>query len=1038
MAILGAMHKMNSAEAIRWLHISDFHVKSGDPYDRDRVLNALIGSIPKILSRTGQIDFIVASGDIAYSGKQEEYDRITSFFDQILSDTGLPKARLAIIPGNHDVDRAKSTGLARTLDSQKEIDSYLTGDKEIPHISIKQASYREWYEKFFEGERHFEQRSTCQNVIMSDVKGLNIGFCLINTAAFCADDYDHGKIIIGRRCLEGSLSDPAFLNCDLKFVVSHHPLSWINPLESANIKALIQDKADLYLSGHLHETDVEQSQGVNGSVLYLTAGASYQHSDWPNTAMVCSFLEHEVTILPIQYVDRPRDAWTVDPAVFPDSPDFSRSYKAGSADFGGGGMALGAVAAAVVAWPVASVRSEWIDQLFTTVSGAPIYIEPRIMDGPPELAAQPDTVITPISIASIVGDSESYFVESRPECGASNLGKRLVFEVASAGGKAVIRNCRTMPNYKSKILSNLSEDDCRPDNKFTIVLDNFDPERDDRLLKELYSSAAASRVIMLYTNRDANGSTVSDVANFPFAPKKAYIWPLSREGVREVVRTVFDSSDQSFISATVDKVYSDLLALCIPLTAPNVVMYARILAKEGDFSPLNRVHIQSRYISESLTRSSDSYVGSFNYKNKMDVISAFTYKLYVEERTEFSSSDWFTFCNFHKKERLKEFDEVALFGEMQESRILIKYGSQYYFRYSFFYHFFLGRYLAAQRDLLEGFLAAEKYMEVQEVVDVITGLETGNADILNHLTDKLNRHLDEFAQSYVRADYDPLLPALWPDQDDEEEKLWKPVHKALENGPNSATEIDRLKTSILAEIRTQDQQVRFQKFKKLEHSLFIAASLLADALRNSDDSLGTIKLAALDAILRSELVAFQVGTMFADKLASRKYFRWGSVLFVDFNSLLEEGEDLSFEVVVDVICSLGYSVCNKVSEEIGTFKLSNVFRERAKSIESIGFLDLLLFACVLEAKGESWTETLQAIIEKTNRDAFYLQVMLNILMRNLSVGMVRVAESNSIKRLIAIIHSKRGHNKMAPGERLIKKVLNHLEKQNVFDVPSKG
>jgi len=300
-----------------------------------------------------------------------------------------------------------------------------------------------------------------------------------------------------------------------------------------------------------------------------------------------------------------------------------------------------------------------------------------------------------------------------------------------------------------------------------------------------------------------------------------------------------------------------------------------------------------------------------------------------------------------------------------------------------------------------------------------------------------HQHGKHGGRDHERGREEVVRRLVHPDREDEEEKLWKPVHQALENGPNSVAEIDRLKTSVLAEIRTQDQQVRFQKFKELEHALFISANLLADALRNSDDSLGTTKLAALDAILRSELVAFQVGTMFADKLASRKYFRWGSVLFVDFNSLLEEGEKLSFEVVVEVICSLAYSVCSKVSEEIGTFKLSNVFRERSKAIDKIGFLDLLLFACVLEAKGDAWADTLQIIIEKTNRDAYYLQIMLNILMKNLSVGMVRVAETNSIKRLVAIIHSKRGHNKMVPGEKLIKKVLDGLEKRHMFEDYSK-
>ena len=30
---------------ITWLHISDFHIRAGDPYDRDVVLRALVKSV---------------------------------------------------------------------------------------------------------------------------------------------------------------------------------------------------------------------------------------------------------------------------------------------------------------------------------------------------------------------------------------------------------------------------------------------------------------------------------------------------------------------------------------------------------------------------------------------------------------------------------------------------------------------------------------------------------------------------------------------------------------------------------------------------------------------------------------------------------------------------------------------------------------------------------------------------------------------------------------------------------------------------------
>src|SRR4051812_45113025 len=110
---------MVNASPITWLHISDFHVRSGDPYDRDVVLQALVKSVADYHERGRSPDLIFATGDIAHSGKRQEYELAEKFFDDLLRAVGLDKSRLFVIPGNHDVDRDFGVGLARTLDSRE-------------------------------------------------------------------------------------------------------------------------------------------------------------------------------------------------------------------------------------------------------------------------------------------------------------------------------------------------------------------------------------------------------------------------------------------------------------------------------------------------------------------------------------------------------------------------------------------------------------------------------------------------------------------------------------------------------------------------------------------------------------------------------------------------------------------------------------------------------------------------------------------------------------------------------------------------------
>jgi DNA repair exonuclease SbcCD nuclease subunit len=126
---------------VSWLHVSDFHFKSGDPYDRDVVLGALINSVKWFRERGRQPDLLFATGDVAHSGQESEYQAATAFFDALCAAAGVEKRHLFVIPGNHDVDRTFGVGLARTLATREEADAYFGPSIPKPHIMQKQRAF---------------------------------------------------------------------------------------------------------------------------------------------------------------------------------------------------------------------------------------------------------------------------------------------------------------------------------------------------------------------------------------------------------------------------------------------------------------------------------------------------------------------------------------------------------------------------------------------------------------------------------------------------------------------------------------------------------------------------------------------------------------------------------------------------------------------------------------------------------------------------------------------------------------------------------
>jgi predicted phosphodiesterase len=313
--------------SVTWLHVSDFHIRGGDAYDRDVVLRALVKSMQDFRERGRIPDVIFATGDIAHSGKAHEYDLATQFFDALLAAAGVDRRHLFVIPGNHDVDRELGVGLARTLDSREQADAYFNPAIPKLHVTQKQGAFLQWYNRYFDGIRAFPVDSTCGPVEMLDIRGLRMGILPLNSALFCQGDDDHEKLWIGRRCLETALDKLRTLDAHITVALVHHPLEWLDSLERSNIRAELLAHVDAILRGHLHEMDVESVVGASGSVLHVAAGAAYQTRRWPNRALYATLERDRLTVFPIRYEDQPREVWTVDPSLFPAESHYQKSFS---------------------------------------------------------------------------------------------------------------------------------------------------------------------------------------------------------------------------------------------------------------------------------------------------------------------------------------------------------------------------------------------------------------------------------------------------------------------------------------------------------------------------------------------------------------------------------------------------------------------------------------------------------------------------------------------------------------------------------------
>ncbi|HEY2454472.1 MAG TPA: metallophosphoesterase [Scandinavium sp.] len=238
--------------------LSDIHIKTANKNEILHKMDVFIKTLNAI-RKLGDYNniVIIVSGDLAFSGKKEEYDYLENVFEELATNYDL-----IMCPGNHDHDFSSYTS-STTRSHLLKMDVELQDEESIYII-------KKGMDDFFEFKKKL-QTFTPKNVtplsecyeIATPLTGITVATF---NSAWCSMLHERGgDIKFPVKYL------PKVDKGQNNILFFHHPLSWFEPDNQKAVRNIIREGYSIIVTGHEHLNDNFKIMGESNSCLMIEA-----------------------------------------------------------------------------------------------------------------------------------------------------------------------------------------------------------------------------------------------------------------------------------------------------------------------------------------------------------------------------------------------------------------------------------------------------------------------------------------------------------------------------------------------------------------------------------------------------------------------------------------------------------------------------------------------------------------------------------------------------------------------------------------------
>ena len=1034
------------SQKLTWLHISDIHFHPNTEWRDSESRSALLGHLRKLFDEDGlsRPDLIFCTGDIAFGESSNaplcgQYEQAKEFFNDLLAvcakgDVLLPKERLFVVPGNHDVNRrsinldAQTTLTTWAKDANKHAGTINQRvedcSKEFRDTITRLDEYANFVREFLphqhdpHGRHHFTSICECN--------GRKIGIAGFNSAWTCSGPEDDRNIWLA--------ADWQFNNAkhhlkdvDVRFGLMHHPVDWLNSADRELATRRISSDYHFWLHGHSHnswvtpiQTHIVIGAGAIGAKDSEEFGINLTSIDFGTCTGVAHLHSKKAgsggwTIAPIAN-QAPKGLWSFDLPIglrggvgeIPKGAPQERQPESAKEDRDFVGRYL---------------TNRFENSLRSFSSQPNVWVAP-ILSRKSEIAQDAKSE-PPVDLASFIANPTSTMIKAPPQYGQTCLAHHFIREAWRTKSLWLYLDAKSLKPHLASINEGISNElkilGCSERDLKCVVLDSWSENEKDALkLLRNVCSRFPSLPIVCMQHVDVGRFKHVDSAEFDGKFDTLYLWSLSRKEIRQIVAAYNEAKNVGDENAITARLVSDLEVLNLHRTPLNCLTLLKVSEIDFDESPVNRSEMIKRVL--FLLFNVDEIP---TYKSRPDLkdceyVLGYFCEILIRDGVYGFTRDKFL-LETHKcsQERLIDLETHVVFDVLFENNILIKRGSFFYFKFSYWIFYFAAQRMHHHQVFADYIFEDMRYAQHPELIEFYTGIDRRREDALEILIRDVRACTEDIkSRCGLPEGLNPYEFAAWKPSPETEAQM----HQAIADGVEESNLPDTIKDQYADRTydpkRPYDQNVTCLLTEYSFASMMQTMKAGARALRNSDYVSPEVKRRLLAEILgcweQVSKVLFIVLPVLAEK-GRALYDGAGFVLAGDFGDTLHERS-------MRILCEIPYNVVTWSEHDLYSRKMGPLLIDQLNNRELSPISKHELVLLLIRQRPRDWSKHVHHYIVDNKKNSFYLMDVYKNLRSQYQYSFASPQTLRDIEGLVKLAAAKHVTGEKDPSEKTIRKV----------------